>query len=64
MILAGNCLQMPQMQDRLHSVDASGRLMMFPPDPDYPWTAEVFNDSRLRVLKVGEVVYCFGVGGS
>jgi hypothetical protein len=43
---------MLQIRERIIGVDSSNRLQMEPDDPDYSWKAKVFEDPRLRILKV------------
>lgn len=52
MVICGNVLQMPQLQQRLKGIDSDGRLELLPDTPDYPWMAEVFKSPLLRILNV------------
>ena len=52
MIFVGNCLQMPQLKNRLRGLDPAGRLLLLPDVPDYPWAAECLRHPAIRILKV------------
>lgn len=49
--LFGNCLQMPQVKNRLASYK-DGRVVVQPDNPDYPWNARCLEDRTLKVLKL------------